>query len=377
MAGGVPTRELQVALAAEADDAEMRRLMRETAMAGSISVAFAREPCFAHASGVEGDSQTVVAREPSGRVVALFSRSTRPSWVGGEPRALSYLSALRIAPEYRNRPGLLRLGFRWVRELHEAEPGALPYALTTIVSDNAPARRLLERGLPGLPRYVPREELVTLAAPVSRRGLGRRRARPEPGLTVRGASQGDLPEIVAALARWGRRHPFSPVWDEPTLLDPVRSRDLRVTDFLVALRGPQMVGCAALWDQGRYKQSVVAGYSGPLRWLRRPLNLVAPALGMPVLPPAGTALRQVYLSHLAVDDDTPEVARALVGSARDRAREAGYDYLITTLAVRHPLQPVLRRLLRPFQYRSELYLVAWGELDGAPPGIPHLEVAVL
>jgi hypothetical protein len=370
MSSGVPTRELQVALATPQDDAEMRRLMRETPMAGSISVAFSREPCFAHASGVEGDTQTVVAREPSGRVVALFSRSVRPCWVDGEPRRLAYLSALRLAPEYRNRPGLLRVGFRWVHELQE--PDTLPYALTTIVSDNAPARRLLERGLPGLPRYVPRESLVTMATT-----MGRRRARPEPGLTVRSAAESDLSELVALLARWGQRHPFSPVWDEAALLHPERSRALKVTDFLVAVRGAAMVGCAALWDQGRFKQSVVCGYSGPLRWMRPALNVVAPALGMPALPPAGTALRQVYLSHLAVDDDAPEVARALVGTARDRAREAGYDYLLTMLAARHPLYPVLRGLLRPFEYRSELYLVTWDELGTVPSGIPHLEVATL
>lgn len=378
MGEALPTSALTIGPAGPGDDAALLALMRETPMAGSVSLAFAREPSFFHAARVEGRTTTIAAREPSGRAVAVFSRSVRSCWVAGEPRQLAYLSALRIAPEYRARRGLLRIGFSLVRELHEADPDVLPYAITTVVSDNAPAKRLLEAGLPGLPHYLPRDELVTLAAP-----CWRRRYRPVAGLEVRDAVEDDLGEIAGALGRFGRRHPFCPVWEAEVLRDPEACRDLRASDFVVALRGGRVVGCVALWDQSGFKQSVVCGYSGALAWTRQVVNAAAPILGVPRLPPPGEALRHGYLSHLAVDGDDPEVGRALVAFAADRALperdRRGLAYLTTALCERHPLLPALLRLLRPLQYRSRLYLVAWDprQAAAAPHDVPHLEAAVL
>ncbi|MEQ1504009.1 MAG: hypothetical protein ABMB14_17335 [Myxococcota bacterium] len=367
---GAPTSALAVSIATDADDPELRRLLRDTPMPGAVSVAFAREPSFFHGAGVEGETTTVTARSPDGRMVALFSRSARQWWVDGSPRRVGYLSALRVDPVYRHRRALLRIGFDAARALHEADPDALPYALTTIVSDNAPARRLLEAGLPGLPTYHRRDELVTFAAPT-----WRRRYRPVDGLTVRPAADWD--EVTPVLARWGARHAYAVAWDADTLRDPVRCRGLAVGDVAVAERAGRIVGCVARWDQSGFKQTVVHGYQGPLRWARPLANAVAPALGIPRLPAPGAPLKHAYLSHLAVDDDDPEVARALVTWAHDRSLGAGYSYLTTMLAVRHPLYAVLRRALRPLEYRSMLYLAAWATLPPTPTAIPHLEVAVL
>ncbi|MCB9689803.1 MAG: hypothetical protein H6735_32490 [Alphaproteobacteria bacterium] len=370
------TRDLELAVAGPDDDAGLRGLMRATPMDGSVSLAFAREPDFFRAARVEGDTTTVLARDPEGSVVAAFSWSVRPCWVGGEPRPLGYLSALRVVPAWRGRPSLLRLGYARVRELMAATAadGGQPYAITTIVSDNAPARRLLERGLPGLPRYVPQQEMVTLAAPT-----WRRRYRAVTGLEVRDATDADLDAIVGLLAAEGRRSAFTPQWSADTLRDADRCRDLHVGDFVVATRGGRMVGCVALWDQSAYKQSVVHGYRGHLARTRRVVNLLAPVLGVPRLPRPGEPLRHAYLSHLAIADDDEQVARAVVGFAHDRARPRRYGYLTTMLASSHPLLPVLERMLRPLRYPSMLYAVAWedADLSGLPGERPHLEVAVL
>src|SRR5262245_42644858 len=58
----VLTTRLAVSIAGPQDDADLRRLMRETPVTGAVSVAFAREPSFFFAAGVEGDTDTVIAR---------------------------------------------------------------------------------------------------------------------------------------------------------------------------------------------------------------------------------------------------------------------------------------------------------------------------
>lgn len=367
----VLTTRLAVSLAGPEDDADLRRLMRETPVPGAVSVVFSREPSFFFAAGVEGDTETVIAREPDGELVAAFNRAVRPCWVGGDVVRLAYLSTLRVHRRYRLRPALLRVGFAKARELHERDAGVLPYAITTIASDNLAARRTLEAGLPGLPRYKPLEEMITYAIPA-----WRARYRPVPGVEIRLGRADDLGEIAAALARWGRRHRFAPDWDVATLTDEQRCRNLRPDDFTVALRGGRLVGCVALWDQNGFKQSVIDGYTRPLDRARSLLNLAAPVLGFPRLPPPGEAMRHAYLSHLAVDDDDAAVARALLAHAHDRTLPWGYGYLVTMLAATHPLGAVVRSTFRPMQYRSQLYAVSWRPVV-VPAGVSHLEAAVL
>ena len=54
---------IEIDLARPSDDAELRRILRETPTPGEISISFQREPSFFEASDVEGPfHQTVVAR---------------------------------------------------------------------------------------------------------------------------------------------------------------------------------------------------------------------------------------------------------------------------------------------------------------------------
>src|SRR5919198_631556 len=85
---------LSFELASERDDADLRRLLRENPMPGSISLSFEREPCYFDVSIVEGEfHQTIVARESdTGTVIALGNRSVRPLFVNGRVQDIGYMS---------------------------------------------------------------------------------------------------------------------------------------------------------------------------------------------------------------------------------------------------------------------------------------------
>ena len=76
---------LKFELATQADDTDLRRLLRENPIAGSISLSFEREPCYFDASVIEGPfHQTIVAREAdSSNVIAFGNRSVRPLFING------------------------------------------------------------------------------------------------------------------------------------------------------------------------------------------------------------------------------------------------------------------------------------------------------
>ena len=366
-----------IRLAEAADDAEIRRLLREHALAGAITLTLEREPDSTIAAAIEGDVyRTMIARETvSGRIAGIASRSERPRFINGQVTRIGYLGQLRTNLRGHRVASLLDEGFAFCRALHERGP--VSAYLTAIVEDNHRARRML-CGLrsSAAPTFVRKGTLTTVAIP-----RGRQRGRfSTTGIEIRTGSAELLDDIVNCLNRNGRRHQFAPLWSVDDLISTVRTPGLSVDDFLVATRGCRVVGCAALWDQRGFKQAVVRGYSPQLARWRRLINLAAPLFRMPALPPIGSPLDFVYLSHVAVDDDRGDVMAALLVEARRRL-EPGVRYMVTAFSDGSPLLAAASRVARHRTYRSGLYLAFWPDgrqlAASIDSRLPHPEVAIL
>ncbi len=345
-------------------------------MEGAIRVSLEREPDASLAAAVEGDRHaTVVARDPgTGRIVGMGTRCVWSAFVNGKPCRLGYLSQLRVDRAARGRRSLLAAGYAALRE--SRGPGEEPFDLTSIIADNAVARRLLGASVPGLPRYHELSGLVTLVVPVGRKGhQGRHGFEIETGTPER------MGEVADCLVRNRRRYQAAPYFSTAELLSPERSRGLRPGDFRLAVKGGHVVGCLALWDQSGFKQVVVRGYAPHLARWRLWINRLSPVIGTPRLPDPGERLPHAYISHIAVDGDDPETFRALMESAYAEARARRYTYVVIGLAAGHPWLPWLERRFHPRRYESVLYTVDWGDgaaaieaLDGR---LPHVEAALL
>ena len=367
-------------LATETDEADLRRLLRESPMPGAIAVTFEREPHYFRAAAVEGFHQTIVCRDSqTGALLGMGSRSVRPVYLNGTVQPVGYMSQLRASPHHPWGLGLARAvaqGFTFFHTLH-ADRRA-PFYLMSVIADNRPAQRLLESGLSGLPRLQPYALWHTYVVYL---GQAKRPAPLPPGLRLERGDIARTPAILECLQRSGAGRQFAPYWSAETLFNPDHTPDLRPEDFLLALRGQRVVGCVAAWDQSRFKQSVVRAYSGPIGRWRAWINRLAPLGGWPCLPAPDTPWRYCYASHLAVDDADPEVFAALVRALYCRARDQGYNYFILGLAEADPLSRMVRRGYRHVTYPSQIYLVGWedsweaiSQVDRRPPG---LEVAVL
>ena len=374
MTGSSPARRFDVGLACTADDERVRRLLREHALPGDVALTFEREPDSAIAAAIEGDvHQTIVARgRNAGEIAGIASRAERDVFLNGRPARLGYLGQLRADLRGHRVAALLDDGFAFCRTLHER--GNVQGYLTAIVEDNHAARRLL-CGLRSCsaPRFFRAGGLVTMALPRARGP----RFRVSTGIEVRRGSVELLPDIVSCLDRNGRRYQFTPRWTIEDLLSAKRTPGLEPGDFLVAIAGGRVAGCAAIWDQRAFKQVVVRGYSRRLATWRRLVNLAGPWVGVPALPAVGRPLEFVYLSHVAVDDDQPDVAAALISEARHRL-PADVNYIITAFA---DGSPMLAAAGRHRTYRSELYLACWADgqhlVESIDARLPHPEVAIL
>jgi hypothetical protein len=354
-------------------DADLRRLLRDNATDGWVKLALAREPdAFAVVPVMGRHHGYIIARNrQTQEPVGMCEWSARESFIDGEPRLLAYLGALRIAPQYRHRLAVLKGGFEAVRRLLHHEH-ATPYALTAIAAENSPALRLLGANLRGMPAYRALEPFSTFAL--------RPRPTSRPARVERAGAE-DLPAIAVCLARVYRQYQFAPLWSARDLGDPKRCPGLKPEDFLVVRRGPGIAACVALWDQSAFKQTIVAGYAGRLAWVRPLINLAAPLVKMPRLPATGEPLRQVYLSHLAVEGHDEQHFRALIDAALTEAHRRGFELALVGLAARHPLAAVLNRSHRQHEYRALLHLVQWGDGDHVAEApserLPHVEIAVV
>jgi hypothetical protein len=357
-------------IAGPANDAQMRRLLRENPMPAGISLSMEGEPSYFAALAIGGGEHHTIAALENDRVICAGSITVRPRFLNGTPQRVGYLSGLRLDHCSRGRARILLRGYEAFHDLHRQTCGPLLY-LTSIFADNSRAIRFLERGLPHMPSYRRVAEFVTLVLQV------RSRRCCDTSLVIGGAGAADLPAISTLLNRQNRQFQFAPVWNVQDLQE---CRELRFKDFCVARRrGGEVVGCAALWDQRAVRQTIVRSYAPALRRLRPMANLGARLLRRPELPAVGQVVRFAFASHIAAA--IPEALLPTLQSLEAVAAERGLEYVTVGFDARDPRLQTVRRHLKCRQYRSWLYVVHWEDGSASAQrlidGIVSPEVALL
>jgi hypothetical protein len=336
MAGTILDRQLsrsrvQFAEATHADDAEIRGLLRETPMRGAISITLEREPNYFADAEIPGESrQTIVARE-NDKVVCVGSCVTRDLFVNGRPRRVGYLGGLRLAATHAGRFDILRRGYQFFSELQHDDPAE--FYFTSIASDNRRARDFLEASIRGLPKYEFLCDYATLVIP---------------------SKLGKMPSASTPLQlNSNPSHQFASVWTEQklTALERLGFKN----SYLVSDKGE----CAGLWDQRWFKQTVIRGYSGWLRFARPIIN----TLGLGHLPEVGESLSNAIVCGLNAPD--PNTAVALLSNLRSLAAKRGISYISLGLSGNDPRMATIIRTLPCRIYNSRIYLVRWPDIGGA------------
>lgn len=351
MAGAAAERELstQFAVATRADDAAIRRLLRDNPMPGRVSVTFEREPdYFRGADLAGGNDQTIVASSAS-RVVCMGRCTQRDCWINGATRRVGYLAELRLDRAARGRFRILQEGYGFFDELNREAPVDLYF--TSIAADNVRARRLLERGARGLPSYIFLAELDTLLIAVPRR----------PGKTklcLENATPARVPELLLVLNEHGRQHQFATVWTEDNLRGLER-HGLPLERFLLAIERDEVVACAALWDQRDFRQTVIRGYPPFVSAVRPLINAAGRILGIPRLPTLGSVLAHAFLSPLAFKTGAEGLLPEIVDACFPHASGLGLDFLTLALSAADSRVPNIRRRFTTRTWRSRLYCVDW------------------
>lgn len=367
--------QFSIELAKPSDDRSLGALVVESLPAAGVDIILRRNPSFLQGVRVQGPFTQVgvIRQRETGEVVGCATRSIRSAYINGTAANLGYLAGLWLDKPYR-RGTLLARGYRAFHQLHR-DRKALLY-LAAIPEDDREVRELLTAGRGGLPRYDP---WGTYHALVLRLG----RTKPNPGGDVRvvRGSVDRMPEIEDCLNRNGRRRQFYPCYlGHEFLTEAPHLRDFRVEDFYLAIRSGRVVGVAGRWDQGQFRQVEISGYHGPSRFFRPAYNLAARLAAWAPMPPPAVALKSVFLSFIAVDEDDPDVFRAILESVHSDAIADGYACLLVGFHERDPLLPIAASYPH-FLHRSRLHVVYWEDgaeyRDSLDDRIPYLEFATM
>lgn len=361
----------EFSLAGEAEDEELRNLLRRIAMPGNITLSFQREPSFMLAERAGSiASQVMVCRDRTkGQIVGMGSRSIRDVYIDGKPARVGYLSMLRGVPEARGNIALAR-GYRYLRELHA--DGAVPYYFTTILDDNTEAKNLLTSARGGLPVYKPLAQLTTYLIP-----LRRNRFRKNASNAVSKVNQHQLSEAVAFLQQWNSRYQFAPFY---TLEDILGQSKLLPAfcweNFSIYQENGEIRGTLGVWDQQSFKRTVVTAYSRKMQFARPFYNLYATITGNPGLPTTGSEIKLLYASFLSGDQNAFE---ALLEQILKDWSGKSYDYLSVGMCADNPLSQLAARYATQ-RISSTVYVVYWQDESVMPPEADrpvHVEIATL
>lgn len=312
------------------DTLDLCALLQETPMGEGIRVCQERSE---RSVAAEIDQSAIwgAFEKNTRRVAGMFSAKARNVFVDGDVRAVRYISALRVRPEYRSGLILAR-GFRMLRKHVLA---AEEWSQSLILNDNSLAAKVLTSGRAGLPEY----------RPFGRYGSWFLKGqRIEMGFEVRPASDEDVPAMQGLIDREGPGAAFTP-W--------VDFAEDGVAGYLVATQKGEIVGQLKVVDTSADKVTRIIQYSRRMRVLAPFYNGYARLRRLPPLPAVGHKISPLALTGAICRDRDPAILRSLL--AKVLGREGFYA---VGLDIEDPLAAALDGV-RAYRTFAAHYLVGF------------------
>ncbi|HRE91894.1 MAG TPA: GNAT family N-acetyltransferase [Myxococcota bacterium] len=325
---------------ADPSDRTMNRdlcaLFSSVRLESALSLTQERDPDFFVLPRLhQGPFATAVGVDDHGQVVGCGTLCVRDGWLSGELIKTGYLCDLRVAPGFRGGRHLAR-AYRHFMAHVEARFGAELFTTVIFDSNKAAIAALTQRSDKRLdqPIYRPMTPFQMVSVQFTRK----KSAPTGPNSRVSSARPEDLGPLTGYLAARAKtrvlgEHLTAERFAERLSLWPGFS----LSDFLIARDGDKIVGCLAPWDTAGFKRTRVLGYRGGMLWQKRAFNAAATVMGFPKLPPPGDPFRFVFLTHLEVDGEDPDILRELLLAAYQRLHGQNLHFMSAFIPRGSPL----------------------------------------
>ncbi|WP_434384579.1 hypothetical protein [Melittangium boletus] len=335
------------------DAPQLLDLFGAVPMQGELVLATRREPDFFRLYDMQRGLAEPWVHEVEGQLDGLGTILVRDGWLEGRACRVGYLGDLRTRFSARRSRGLSRFYGPVLEET--AERLGVEAFLTAVMASNATALNALVKRKPGRvsqPRYTLLRRFGSVSVHFTRRRT------PRPGrYRVRRATPEDIPAMAARLDADHRARAFGYRYDLGELEHRLADwPGLRVEGCYLAFDPDgTLVGCTSVWDPQAVKRYQVLAYRGSMRWVKWGYDAMATVLRAPRLPAPGNAFNYFYLCNTSIQDENPDILRALVEQVYADHQGQGYHFFTLYLDEGDPLQPALKGF---FQRRLDFHLYA-------------------
>lgn len=332
-------------IASENDASEILALFECVEFTGGIAVSFTRRPDPITSLKIEGEEAfiPIIRDKENGKIAGIGCCVIRKAFLGGEVIKTGYLTALKIHKDYRQKMPYIAEVYRFI---FENTRNQVDLFYTTILDENALARKMLEKKRKNMPDYQYQGHYTTYC-------FNKNRVLLFKGNTLRGKYRVEKGNVMG-LDQFYRenlaRYDLAP--------DSTRLHGQTHDDFYTLRdKSGNILAACAVWNQQHYKQYIIKEYSGIYKYLKGlPTNL----LGYPSFPKPGVLINYGSIALFAVKNDDEDLGLLLLKQVTQQS--GSYDLLMFGLFEGHYMNQVFHKI-RHIKYGSRLYTVNWEQSD--------------
>ena len=345
-------KRFSIGTAQPEDNKELTEIIEADHFRGPISLLYTRQPNAYESLLKEGEKvEIVVCRDlQNNRIVGFGAYSINTCYINGIPEKVGYFFSLRSRPEYRHRYALLLTQvYEYLKVRLESQNVIL--VLTTILSDNQDAQKLLTKQHRNMPIYRYLEPYQVYIIKTDKYC----RHRVPTTMHLKCAVEKDIPRLIHFQQHHGRRHQFFPVITPDDFLKQNSAFPAQNFYFLEDQLSGEILACGASWNQQNHKQYKIIGYERPLSYLQ-PFSALLPLLGYPQLPQVNSVLNFATLSFWVVAENNKQYCQWFLNSILQELSD--YPFIILGVSQSSHIQTIVKKR-RHLTYTSNIYQVSW------------------
>lgn len=329
--------QLELRLASEEDAEQILKIYECEEFEGNISVMYTRRPSPYLSLIQEGETVLllVIHDHEADILCAVGCCVMREAYVQGEIKRVGYLTGLKILPLYRKKIPYIAKVYQFI---YEHTQHHVDYYYTTILIENIPVQKMLEKKRKNMPSYD-LKGIYTVYCFRTGQHIADKQYKLECGYMEK------LEVFYQTNAsKW-------------SLFPSDLSMNAFEKDAIYTLQDEkgEILAACVLWNQQAHKQYIVTAYKGIYKYLQRfPLSW----LGYPNLPRLGQVANYANYHMLCVKDNNADIASYFIQKISEKAQ--GYDFLMLGLFENQYITPIFQKI-KHIKYQSKFYEVNWEE----------------
>ncbi|MCK4715385.1 MAG: hypothetical protein KAT54_01130, partial [Candidatus Marinimicrobia bacterium] len=278
------------------DNRALLELSRQAPMDAKLVVNNDRTPDYFYLDDLLGETPVIFVAEKNSKIIGTVGVVFRTVKYKGKPVAIAYIGGIKIENPSDN----TLLTFRLMKHvMYYLMDTPIKLGFILVIGANRVMEALLS-GRAGIPAFdlvskyrVKNIFPLPFLCPGKKYGL-------------RPATQTDISEIAELYQRFFEAYELRPDWTTDYLSSLYEQKDFTLENTCLAIHNDTIVAAIGLWDQSRFKNTVITHYGGKFAFLKKVINPLR------LVPREGQPLSELVIRHLVFADECPDAASDLL-----------------------------------------------------------------